>query len=346
MARRSGDQRRDINHLRDREYAVRRGRRDKSTSGSRNSFFGMNAGANVAGIAGNGLGISAVDNSYFGSRSGEQTTSGYYNSFFGSESGRANTNGNNNSFFGFQSGLSTIGGRSNTFAGSHSGENNSSGNSNTFIGYIAGPANTTGSNNTLLGASTNVGAPDVSFGTAIGAGSVVSTSNSIVLGRANGSDTVNIPGNLSVAGTITGTLPTGSANYIQNTTSLQASTNFNISGLGKASQFDVGSYYKIRGRTVLCLDGNSISVNSTCALGQGNTSVGYDSGIAGLGGTDNSFFGISAGRNNTYASFNSFFGGLSGVQNTIGEANSFFGYRSGGNNIDGSSNAFFGVESD
>ena len=76
----------------------------------------------------------------------------------------------------------------------------------------------------------NVASSNLTFATAIGSGSVVSSNNTVVLGR--GSDTVQVPGNLAVSGTLTATLPTGSGNYIQNTTSPQAASNFNISGNG------------------------------------------------------------------------------------------------------------------
>src|SRR5258707_14769709 len=41
-----------------------------------------------------------------------------------------------------------------------------------------------------------------------------------------------VGGNLTVGGTLNANLPSGSGNYIQNTTSQQAGSNFNISGNG------------------------------------------------------------------------------------------------------------------
>ena len=58
-------------------------------------------------------------------------------------------------------------------------------------------------------------------------------------------------------------------------------------------------------------------------------------------GSDNAFFGSSAGSNNL-ASQNSFFGALSGLANTTGLQNSFFGYRSGSANTTGVANSAFG----
>jgi hypothetical protein len=50
----------------------------------------------------------------------------------------------------------------------------------------------------MIGASANVGADNLNFATAIGAGAVVSTSNTVVLGR--NVDTVGVPGALNVTG--------------------------------------------------------------------------------------------------------------------------------------------------
>ena len=68
------------------------------------------------------------------------------------------------------------------------------GSGNTFVGVNGGNSNTTGVNNTTLGTGANVGSNDLNYATAIGAGAVVSTSDSIVLGRSDGSDTVFVMG--------------------------------------------------------------------------------------------------------------------------------------------------------
>ena len=82
-----------------------------------------------------------------------------------------------------------------------SGANSSEAFNNSFFGRGTGLANTTGSQNTLIGALTNVGSNNLTFATAISAGAVVSNSNTVVVGRA--ADTVRIPGNLNVTGTMT-----------------------------------------------------------------------------------------------------------------------------------------------
>jgi trimeric autotransporter adhesin len=54
---------------------------------------------------------------------------------------------------------------------------------NTFYGYLAGNANTTGSNNTALGRGADLSSGTLTNATAIGANTIVSTSNSLVLGN-------------------------------------------------------------------------------------------------------------------------------------------------------------------
>jgi hypothetical protein len=67
----------------------------------------------------------------------------------------------------------------------------------------------------------------------------------------------------SVAGSaVTGTIPaagvpTGSANYVQNTTSPQASSNFNISGTGTANTLNATTQYNLGGSRVLSVAGSN-----------------------------------------------------------------------------------------
>ncbi len=152
---------------------------------------------------------------YAGQGSGANNSTGDNNAFFGPFAGNLNTTGGGNSFFGRSAGVSNVGGQLNT-----------------FLGGGAGIGNTVGSNNTLIGSQSNVASGNLNYATAIGSFAVVSANNTIVLGRSAGQDTVQIPGNLNVTGIFTGVLPAGSANYIQNTTTPQSSSNFNISGDG------------------------------------------------------------------------------------------------------------------
>jgi Chaperone of endosialidase len=136
----------------------------------------------------------------------------------------------------------------------------------------------------------------------------------------------------------------GSANYIQNSASAQASSNFNISGNGTAGGtlsgniVNAATQYSISGNRVLTA-GNIFS-----AVGQ-NVFVGFGSGQANTNGSFNAYFGSSAGLHSN-ACCNSMFGDSAGVKNTTGQYNSFFGDSSGSSNTTESSNTFIGAFTD
>jgi hypothetical protein len=155
-------------------------------------------------------------------------------------------------------------------------------------------------------------------------------------------------------------LPSGNANYIQNTAVQQASSNFNISGSGT-----VGGTLSAGGvnATSFNLSGNGTAAG-TLSAGVVNATTQYNLGgsralsnagtanlFAGAGagvfntGSFNSFFGSGAGASNTSGAGNSFFGGSSGNANTIGFNNSFFGTLAGSSNGGGGTNSFFGHSS-
>lgn len=158
------------------------------STGTDNSFFGSDAG---------GVNSTGDANAFFGSDTGDSNTTGSSNSFFGRSAGSANSTANFNSFFGAQSGQNATGG-SNSFFGMLSGSGTTSGTGNVFVGKNAGDTNTSGDNNTIIGNQANVGSANLSNATAIGAGAVVSQSNTVVVGR--GADNVIIPGSLSTSG--------------------------------------------------------------------------------------------------------------------------------------------------
>lgn len=212
-----------------------------NTTGEDNSFFGRSSGENntTAGrnsFFGKGAGkanTTAGENSFFGYNAGLSNTTGNHNTFLGSEAGNANTEGIGHVFVGYRAGAanttgifsvfigdsagqSNLTGGSNTFVGHAAGENstgadnsffgagvaanNVTGARNTFIGTEAGAGSATGNNNSALGFQAGHGAGSLNFATAIGANAIVNNSNSVVLGRA--ADTVRIPGNLIVTGSI------------------------------------------------------------------------------------------------------------------------------------------------
>ncbi|HZE80331.1 MAG TPA: hypothetical protein VE604_05475 [Candidatus Polarisedimenticolia bacterium] len=102
-------------------------------------------------------------------------------------------------------------------------------------------------------------------------------------------------------------IPAGSASYIQNTTSPQASSNFTISGNGSAAGTLSGNV--VHASTQYNLGGNRIMSNSVPL--------------------SNMFVGVGAGTSNTSGSFNSFFGDGAGQFNNVGGSNSFFGTNAG-----------------
>lgn len=146
----------------------------------------------------------------------------------------------------------------------------------------------------------------------------------------------------------------GSASYVQNTTSAQASSNFNISGNGTAGGtlggniVNATSQYNLNNNRILS---EGVGGSGNLFLGQQvgqittgtvNTFVGTAAGSANTLGHDNAFFGTSAGNHNTSGFFNTFFGPYAGVSNTTGSFNTFFGMEAGIGTL-GSHNAFFGA---
>jgi hypothetical protein len=138
----------------------------------------------------------------------------------------------------------------------------------------------------------------------------------------------------------------GSPSYIQNGTSPQASSNFNISNTGTANIFNALSQYSLGSFRILSNGGTTnlfVGVGAGNAnLGASNAFVGHNAGFSNTAGSDNAFFGAIAGQGNTIGTANSFFGSFSGRDNTQGTFNSFFGSSAGLINTTGSENAFFG----
>ncbi|MGQ0542054.1 MAG: tail fiber domain-containing protein [Blastocatellia bacterium] len=146
----------------------------------------------------------------------------------------------------------------------------------------------------------------------------------------------------------------GNTNYIQNSNSQQAASNFNIGGNGTAGGILTGGI--VNALTQFAIGGNRILSNpgtlnlfagtnaGRISTGNGNSFFGADAGFSNTSGQSNSFFGVSAGKLNSTVSGNSFFGAFSGAKNTTGGFNAFFGSSSGSENTTGSSNSFFGAD--
>lgn len=144
----------------------------------------------------------------------------------------------------------------------------------------------------------------------------------------------------------------GSGDYVQNRNTVQAATNFNISGNGQLGGFLAANsvrsetQFNIAGNRVLSIPGTDNTFvgersGFSHSSGTANSFFGRYAGSETTSGSENSFFGANAGLLNT-ASTNSFFGASAGSANTIGNANSFFGSRAGQANTEGFFNSFFG----
>lgn len=120
--------------------------------------------------------------------------------------------------------------------------------------------------------------------------------------------------------------------YINNSSNQQASSNFNISGEGKADKFTAATQY-------------NLGINRVLASGNGNLFVGFGTGSGGAIGGLNTFVGNNAGMNTTNGTRNTFTGAGAGIQNTIGNDNSYFGSGAGLTNQGGDNNSFFGANS-
>lgn len=146
----------------------------------------------------------------------------------------------------------------------------------------------------------------------------------------------------------------GSPFYIQNGTTVQTGTNFNISGNGTAGTLTAGTVsattqFNFGANRILWAPGSnnlfagldSGAVNTT---GFGNSFFGGNTGKANEDGRNNSFFGIESGLANIGGNSNSFFGAGSGRFTQFGGFNSFFGAAAGNSNLGGSNNVFVGRE--
>jgi hypothetical protein len=85
------------------------------------------------------------DNSFFGMESGHSNTSGNSNSFIGVNAGYSNTEGNDNTFIGRAAGYNNLTGNENTYIGRTAGGGNIGGSGNVCLGHRAG-YNENGSN--------------------------------------------------------------------------------------------------------------------------------------------------------------------------------------------------------
>ena len=289
--------------------------------GNDNSFFGWHAGrGNTAGnnnsIFGSGAGLVSTignDNAFYGFNSGSLNTTGSGNTFYGSTAGRGNISGSNNTLIGFGADADLPGLNFATAIGSGA----KVGTDNTVIlgrnldtvrvpGVLAVNGTSSFGGNSSITGNLNV------TGT-LTAGTLSVTAQSItgIIAPANGGTGISSPGAAGNFLRSTGSawqsaslsaadLPAGNANYIQNGTSSQATSNFNISGNGtvggtlSAATVNATNQFNLGGSRILTGSGN-------------NLFVGFNAGSANTG-TSNTFVGASSGQSNVAGSNNTLLG--------------------------------------
>jgi trimeric autotransporter adhesin len=155
---------------------------------------------------------------------------------------------------------------------------------------------------------------------------------------------------------IPGNLNPGSPYYVQNGTTPQSSTSFNIDGNGTAGGTLTGATvnttggYQINGTLELFADGsNDVMVGPGAGnhslTGHSNQLIGDVAGLNLTSGIGNSMIGASAGLTSTTASYNVFIGYTSGEGVTTGQTNTFVGGQTGAVSGETSSNnSFFGFD--
>ena len=160
----------------------------KNTSGNYNTAVGfLSSTDNITGSANTSMGSFSLLHNTIGSYntsigffSATENTTGSSNSSFGNDTLRNNTTGNNNSAFGY-----------------HALRNNTTGYNNTSLGSASGQSMITTIGSTCIGTNSDT---SYNYSTAIGYNSVCTSQNQLMLGTS--SDSVVVPGNLSVTGTI------------------------------------------------------------------------------------------------------------------------------------------------
>lgn len=131
----------------------------------------------------------------------------------------------------------------------------------------------------------------------------------------------------------------GSGDYIQNGTTQQSSSNFNISGTGTSGVFNATDRFDLGGTRALGISNTTnlfvgVEAGQTGPSGTQNTLIGYRSGASLEGASNNVFVGAYAGENSV------------GFPNNLGTPaglNTFVGSRAGRSNVDGTENTYIGA---
>jgi hypothetical protein len=282
-----------------------------------NTFLGYDTGVS---------GATATENTCVGPQACSLLTIGTQNDVVGTFAGDRLTTGSDNTFLGYTAGSQTTTGSYNIFLGQSAGLHVSTGSSDIYLGYTAGgtenntirigtPGTGNGQQNTTYIAGIN--------GTTVSGGSpvFVDSNGMLGLGASGNSGVTSWDGRTGAVAPqsgdysfslISGTasiaqIPSLASLYIQNTTTQQATSNFNISGNGTAAGTLAGTTavntngtYEIGGVTVVNIPNNS-SLNTFIGAsagnsGSSNTFVGAFAGVGDTTGTNNLFLGETAGE--------------------------------------------------
>ena len=273
------------------------------------------------------------------STTGNNTNTGNHNFVFGLSAGNALTDGSNNVFIGACAGRLTTGGL--LYGIIPIGINNN------FLGNAAGFSNTTGRDNNFFGCNAGrcntTGGSNNFFGCNAGLSNTTGGFNNFFgcnAGRCNTTGGFNnfLGRNAGYSNT------TGSNNnFLGN----QAGILGNLgTAVGSRNSF-FGAYAGVGSAffaTVSASNNSFFGVGAGRAITNGcnNNIFGYNAGCANTTGNCNNFIGDFVGRNNTTGNSNNFLGNDAGCCNTTGNSNLFLGNSAGGFNRVGSNNIFIG----
>ena len=250
---------------------------------------------------------SSLDNTFIGKNNWTLNT-GTYNTFIGSGSGNNNTSGYAGTFLGYNSGVANTTGIANTFIGYQSGMVNTTGLGNTFIGVDAGYANVASNYNVIIG---------------FHAGLHADVSENVLIG-ADTAQTLGFTGLGSVyVGYRTGFSAT-SANYntlIGSLAGFSVTTGDNLILIGR----EAGQGINTGSDTTII--GYRAGFNQTSA--DSNTMVGSFSGFSNAAGNSNTYIGKESAFYVTTGNSNTICGFRSGYNITTGSDNTFVGAFSG-----------------
>ncbi len=320
-----------------------------NTTGSYNTSNGDDAlFFNTTGIQNTANGYASLyanttgdNNTAFGLYSLRSNTIGFANTANGVRSLYNNTTGTGNTANGINSLSSNSTGTSNTANGAASLNLNTIGSYNTANGFRSLDINTTGNKNSGLGYYSSVG-DGLANATAIGSNSLVTTSNSLVLGSINGTNGATADVNVGI-GT---TAPTERLHVVGNIKMIDGNE-----ALGKVLTSDangVASWQTaVGGASGWQLTGNTVNA-TTDFLGSTNDAdviFKRNNLRAGRIGTSNTSYGLRALNPNTTGGENTANGVFSLYSNTEGNRNTANGGYSLRNNTTGDSNTANGHRS-